>query len=266
MRLPIKIRPGKTRIVSKQQDTTSPKPQLEMIYYTDPLCCWSWAFEPQWRRFLYEFRGKIRYRYCMGGMLPGWKNYNDAINSVTKPIQMGPVWMHAKEISGMPIDYNLWMRDPPSSSYPPCVAVKCATLQSVRAEENYLRLLREALMINGSNISRRSALFEIAEKLANLMTDFDIHRFKEDFMNDNGLQAFKKDLQEVQYYHISRFPTLVIRNADQKGITISGYRPYNLLTENVQQIYELTSRQKINSESYKRYWPFVTERELQEIV
>ena len=23
---------------------------LSIEYYTDPLCCWSWAFEPQWRR------------------------------------------------------------------------------------------------------------------------------------------------------------------------------------------------------------------------
>lgn len=109
---------------------------LEITYYTDPLCCWSWAFEPQWRRFLYEFRGKIRYRYCMGGLLPQWNNYNDAINSVTRPIQRGPVWMHAKQMSGMPIDQNIWMRDPPSSSYPACIAVKCAALQSPYAEES----------------------------------------------------------------------------------------------------------------------------------
>jgi predicted DsbA family dithiol-disulfide isomerase len=237
---------------------------LEVIYYTDPLCCWSWAFEPQWRRFLYEFKGQIRYRYCMGGLLPKWKNYNDSINSVTRPVQMGPVWMHAKEISGMPIDFNIWMRDPPLSSYPACIAVKCAALQSANAEENYLRLLREALMIKGENISKQEMLFETAETLAEMDRRFDIDRFKEDFKNDNGLEAFRKDLQEIQYHRINRFPTLVIKNPTKKGVMISGYRPYSLLTEAVEQISDL-KRIEIKEEEYKSHWPSVTERELQEI-
>lgn len=238
---------------------------LEVTYYTDPLCCWSWAFEPQWRRFLYEFKGKIKYRYCMGGLLPKWKNYNDSVNSVTRPIQMGPVWMHAKEISGMPIEFNIWMRDPPSSSYPACIAVKCAELQSASAEENYLRLLRETLMIKGENISQKEKLFEIAENLANIDSEFSIDRFQQDFENDTGLEAFRKDLQEIQYHHINRFPTLVIRNQMKKGVMISGYRPYSLLMEAIQQITDLEKPKKINVEKYKNQWPFVTERELQEI-
>jgi predicted DsbA family dithiol-disulfide isomerase len=238
---------------------------LDVVYYTDPLCCWSWAFEPQWRRFLYEFKEQIRYRYCMGGLLPKWKNYNDSVNSVTRPIQMGPVWMHAKEISGMPIDFNIWMRDPPASSYPACIAVKCAALQSAQAEENYLRLLREALMINGENISTQEKLFETAESLLEMNLQFDIDRFKEDFKNDNGLEAFRKDLQEIQYHHISRFPTLVIKNPMKKGVMISGYRPYSLLTEAVNQISDFKKTKKIQEEEYKSHWPFVTERELQEI-
>src|SRR5689334_9454281 len=62
---------------------------LTITYYTDPLCCWSWGFEPQWRRLLFEYQGSINHRYCMGGLLPGWKNYHDPINNVSRPIQMG---------------------------------------------------------------------------------------------------------------------------------------------------------------------------------
>lgn len=238
---------------------------LEITYYTDPLCCWSWAFEPQWRRLLYEFNGRIRYRYCMGGLLPGWKYYNDTINSVTRPIQMGPVWMHAKEISGMPIEHNIWIRDPPSSSYPSCAAVKCAALQSSNAEEKYLRLLREALMINGENISRRQTLFEIAKNLQDIVPEFDINRFTEDFENDNGLEAFRKDLQEVQHFHINRFPTLAIKNEHNKGILIPGYRSYSLLIKSLQQVTQVNLDRKIDSKKYKEFWPTITERELSEI-
>src|SRR5436305_1999889 len=91
--------------------------QLQIVYYTDPLCCWSWAMEPQLRRIQFEFR-EISWRYCMGGLLPEWKNYNHEVNSVSRPIQIGPVWMHAGQVSGMPMDTTIWMRDPPQSSYP----------------------------------------------------------------------------------------------------------------------------------------------------
>ena len=238
---------------------------LEITYYTDPLCCWSWGFEPQWRRLLYEYRENIRYRYCMGGLLPTWANYNDAANAVTRPIQLGPVWMHAKEISGMPMDHNIWMRDPPSSSYPACVAVKCASLQSFQAQEMYLRLLREELMINGKNISSRKMLFQIASGLKKNLPGFDVLRFKEDYENDTGLNAFKKDLQEKQYHHINRFPTLVLQNADKKGIVISGYRPYAMLLESIRKIADLQINPTIDKNDYKNYWPSITERELKEL-
>ena len=42
---------------------------LTAVYYTDPLCCWSWAFEPHWRRLRDEFGGALDCRYRMAGMI-----------------------------------------------------------------------------------------------------------------------------------------------------------------------------------------------------
>ena len=238
---------------------------LEVIYYTDPLCCWSWAFEPQWRRLVYELKDKLNYRYCMGGLIPTWKNYNDSINSVTRPLQMGPVWMHAKELSGMPVEHNIWMRDPPSSSYPACIAVKAAGLQSKEAEENLLRLLREAVMIDGANIAKQEVIFSVAEKLANIDQEFDAETFQEDFKGDNAVESFRKDLQEVQMKNISRFPTLIIKNQNNKAILVSGYRPYSFLIKAIKQLGDISELETINTEDYKQYWPSLTHRELQEI-
>lgn len=242
--------------------------QLEVIYYTDPLCCWSWAMEPQLRKLQFKFRDKIAWRNCMSGLLPGWKDYHDEINSVTRPIQMGPVWMHAQQVSGMPMNTLIWMRDPPASSYPACIAVKCATLQSDKCGERYLRLLREALMLREKNISKQNVLIEIAhELLEEPKYNFDIRKFKIDLKNDNGLEAFRKDLQEVQYHHINRFPTLVLKNPGHSGILLTGYRPYSALLEAVKQVapHLEKSCQYINEPDYKNYWGSLTSRELEEI-
>ncbi|HXR84445.1 MAG TPA: DsbA family protein [Hanamia sp.] len=248
-----------------EQSTLNQTGLLEITYYTDPLCCWSWAFEPQWRRLLYELKGKVKYRYCMAGLLPGWNNYNDSVNSVTRPIQMGPVWMHAKELSGMPIEQNIWITDPPSSSYPACIAVKCAAFQSLRAEEHFLRMLREAVMMQGENISKEEVLFSLAEKLEAADAEFKVTKFKEDVKSDRAVEALRKDLQEVQYHNITRFPALVVRNKNNKGVLISGYRPYSVLLDPIKQMIEVKQSKRINPKKYKDHWPFITERELAEI-
>jgi putative protein-disulfide isomerase len=241
--------------------------QVEIIYYTDPLCCWSWALEPQWRKLRYEFAGKIKWQYVMGGLLPSWKNYNDEVNSVSRPIQMGPIWMQVNHVSGMPIPNKIWMVDPPASSYPACIAVKCAQLQSSEAGEIYLRLVREAIMIHEKNIAKQEVLIEVAEQIANnKLTTFDLARFKDDLKNDNGIEAFRKDIQEVQYRNINRFPTLILRQLNQQAVIITGYRPYSALLTAINQVAPNLKKvhTTIDAEAYKQYWGSITQKEVDE--
>jgi predicted DsbA family dithiol-disulfide isomerase len=250
------------------KDTQHKADQVEIIYYTDPLCCYSWAFEPQWRRLRYEFEGKISWQYIMGGLLPSWNNYNDELNSVTRPVQMGPVWMQASHISGMPIPDRIWMENPPASSYPACIAVKCAQIQSGYAGERYLRLVREAIMLHGKNIAEQKVLYDIADDLQKEQPSFDAGRFKADMKNDYGIEAFRSDLQQVQYRNINRFPTLILRQADQPAIMMTGYRPYPVLLDAVKQVAPNLQKVKslVSAEDYISYWGSITQRELDEVM
>lgn len=249
--------------INKHEATLQQADHVKIICYTDPLCCWSWAFEPQWRRLRYEFRDHIWWQYCMGGLISSWDNYNDAVNSISRPLQMGPLWMQAHHVSGMQIQDRIWMNDPPQSSYPACVAVKCAALQSKDAEEKYLRYTREAIMLNGKNIARQNVLFEIAEQLADEL-NFDVQQFKEDYTTGAGIEAFKKDLQQVQYKNINRFPTLTVSNNNKSGIIITGYRSYNSLIDALKNFIPLNSIEQIDIEDYKKYYNHLTEREIEE--
>lgn len=230
---------------------------VQIEYYTDPLCCWSWAFEPQWRRLRYEYSGLVVWKYRMGGLLPNWKGFNDPINTVEKPIQMGPVWMEAHHISGMPINNRIWFDDPPASSYPACIAVKCAELQSPDAAEAYLRRAREAVMAEGRNISKEEVLLSLAEEISNDLPDiFNYEQFYTDMHNEAGLEKFREDLQKARYHQISRFPTLTIKKPDQPGVLIVGYRPYDALVLALEQVAPGISpvRKASNIEDYNTYW------------
>jgi predicted DsbA family dithiol-disulfide isomerase len=168
----------------------------------------------------------------MGGLIPAWNNFNDEVNFVSRPIQMGPVWMHAGQVGGVPIYHRIWMEDPPSSSYPACIAFKAAELQSPLAAEKYLRLLREAVMLHGQNISKKQVLSELAFQLSSEpLLDFDVNRFEEDMINDKALEFFRKDMQEVNNHNLNRFPTLIFRHPPQQAIMITGYRPYEVLLD-----------------------------------
>jgi putative protein-disulfide isomerase len=209
--------------------------RLDVTYYTDPLCCWSWAMEAHWRKVQDKFCDVISVRYCMGGLIESWNNYCDTENAVSKPIQMGPVWMQAAHIGNVAIDNALWVKDPPASSYLACVAIKSAFMQSFLIGEQFLRLLRKEVMENGKNISKLSIIQSLAVFFQNQHSDFDLARFNDDLLNGSGNQAFANDLQEVRYRNISRLPSLSISNGE-RGILLTGYRPYEAILEAVEKL------------------------------
>ncbi|GEO07838.1 DsbA family oxidoreductase [Segetibacter aerophilus] len=242
--------------------------RVEIIFYTDPLCCWSWAFEPQWRKLQYQFRNQIVFRNVMTGLLPSWKNYSDSVYSVTRPQQMGPVWMEASETSGMPMNSRIWVEDPPASSYPACIAVKAVELQSQDAAVKYLRLLREAVMLQGQNIAKQDVLLQVAKTLSNnFRGSIDLDKFANNLTNDNGLEAFRPDWRESQNRNITRTPTLIIRTSGKSAIMLTGYRPYPVLLEALKQVAPTmqSTVEKIDVEGYKHFWGNLTKREIEEI-
>ena len=147
---------------------------------------------------------------------------------------MGPAWLNASRMTGVYIDDKLWVNDPPSSSYPSCIAVKCAGLQSDKCGEVYLQYAREAVMVRGINIAKKESLLRIAAEVANvyplLMNE---EKFEANLASDIAMAAFKLDLQDIKYKGINRFPTLIIRSEGKPSIMITGYRPFDVLLEKI---------------------------------
>lgn len=217
---------------------TIPADRIVVTYYTDPLCCWSWAFESHWQRFCRDYKDVLEYKYVMGGMISSWKTFNDPMNAISTPQQMGPMWMYASQVTGVEMNYTVWHVNPPASSYPACLAVKCAMLQSPEAGEHYLLKVREAVMLRGEDVSRHDVLLRLALQLAKTAPRiFDAEKFNADMKMNAGHATFKADLQQAAYHKIGRFPTLTFVNGKSaKGLMIVGFRPYEALQEVMQQV------------------------------
>lgn len=186
--------------------------------------------EPAWQELLRVYEGNITWRYCMGGLLPDWKSYRDTEQHVSRPFQMGPVWLEAKYISNQPIDETIWFADPPASSYPACLAVRCAALQSAQAEHHYLYALRKAVMAERRNIAKKEVLLAVADEVAVQFPGImDMVKFRADIEMGNSLEDLRADLKEVSYRNIGRFPSLVLHQDNGLGTIITGYRPFEVL-------------------------------------
>ena len=204
--------------------------RLEVEYFTDPLCAWSWAFEAQWRRLRYEFGDRIACRYRMAGMIPDWSRYSDPLNDVGSPAHMGPHWYDLRTRHGVPLDERIWAEDPPASSFPASLAVKAAGRQGEAWGERYLRRLREAVMLERRNVARRGVLVQIAEELAEADDGgWDVGRFARELDEPDTAERFREDVKEARYREIARFPALVLTPAEGRAILLVGWRPYPVL-------------------------------------
>ncbi|MBI2864727.1 MAG: DsbA family protein [Chloroflexi bacterium] len=196
---------------------------VELDYYTDPVCSWCWASEPKLRRLVEEYGEQLHISYKMGGLLESWSAFYDALNDIGKPEQVAPHWADVSRRSGMPVDEELWLEDPPHSAYPANIAVKAAQRQGEAAGERYLRRVREMALTERQNIERRDVLSQAARDVA-----LDLDRFAADLSDPSTEQAFRDDMAEARSQGISGFPTLVFRGRDGRSIVTRGYQPYEV--------------------------------------
>jgi putative protein-disulfide isomerase len=223
---------------SKKNDdfTSNQRDRVMIAYYTDPLCCWCWGMEAHWNRLLEEYGDHISFKYVLGVMIPDWNMYSDPLNSITRPMQMGPVWMHAAQMTQTKINYGIWHTDPPSSSYPSCIAVKCAGLQSPGAEHAYLHRVRKAVMVDGLNISKVEVLTTLAEQLEDEMPEIiSSSKFKEDWKSNAVRNLLRRDMEQAAFYAIGRYPTMTFVRKG-KGLIMTGYRPYEELKKALEKL------------------------------
>jgi predicted DsbA family dithiol-disulfide isomerase len=245
-------------------------PTVEAVFYTDPLCSWSWAFEAPARRLRHELGGQLAWHTVLGGLLPDWESYRDPLNDIGRPTQMGPSWREVHHLSGMPLDDTIWLLDPPASSYPASVAVKAAERQGAAAGEAYLRRVREAVMLERRNVARREVLLALADELAARSAGaFDAARFRADLDGEAALDAFREDLKEVRFRGIGRFPTLLLRlpaGTERRGLIQVGYRPYTALRAALAQLAPDLEplRRAVDVAAYAAAWQGVTAREAAE--
>ena len=171
---------------------------MQVRFYTDPVCVWSWGAEPVLRRLLWEFEGELEFVWVMGGLA---RHYGREYRDEEGAIGSGPDcfadlmshWLNVAGRTGMPCDPRLWTANPIASTYPVCVAVEAASEQGWEAAYAYLRRVREGLFCEGRKLDEHDLL--VAEAAA---AGLDEARFEAALGSDEAAEAFAAHMEEAR--------------------------------------------------------------------
>jgi len=219
--------PGQTSEPQAGIGGTAKKP-VKVVYFTDPICSSCWGIEPQLRRLKLEYGHLIDIEYYMGGLLPDW-SYNSG--GISKPSDVAGHWDEVSHHYQMPIDGDVWLEDPLSSSYPPSIAFKAAQMQDKDKAIRFLRRIREMVFLEKKNITKWEHLRQAASE-----TGLDTFRFKADYEGE-AKTLFANDLAYGKRLGVRGFPTLFFADSNNNQLTLYGVRPYETFEEAVKKLY-----------------------------
>jgi putative protein-disulfide isomerase len=171
---------------------------VEVRYYSDPACTWSWAAEPALRRLIFEFDGELDFVWAMGGLA---RHFGSAYRDSEAGVGNGPDcfadlmshWLNVAGRTGMPCDPRLWTEAPISGTFPACVAVEAASEQGWEAGYRYLRRMREGLLCFRRKLDELPTLVDEAGPAG-----LDVDRFHAALYSDGPTEAFEEHLEEVR--------------------------------------------------------------------
>ncbi|HRP84964.1 MAG TPA: DsbA family protein [Saprospiraceae bacterium] len=217
--------------------------KIRVVYFTDPICSSCWGIEPQLRKLKLEYGEVIDVSYHMGGLLPDW-SYNSG--GISKPSDVASHWDEVSLHYDMPIDGDVWLEDPLSSSYPPSIAFKAAQLQDKDKALDFLRIIREMVFLEKKNITRLQYMSEAAS-----MAGLDTARFKND-IEGRAVSLFEEDLQLARTYGVRGFPTIFLEGKGGAREMVYGARPYAFY-----EVAVLKLAPNVVKQEYSKDWQFL---------
>ena len=171
---------------------------MQVRWFTDPACSWSWGAEPLLRRLIWEFDGELDFVWAMGGLARRYgSSYRDEEGSIGAGADcfadLMSHWLNVAGQTGMPCDPRLWTESPIDSTFPSCVAVEAASEQGWEAAYRYLRRVREGLFCERLRLDDREALVGEAEAAG-----LDRARFEAAFDSPAATRSFEAHMEEAR--------------------------------------------------------------------
>ncbi len=172
--------------------TIADQSTIEVVHFADPWCWWSWGLEPVLQRLKAVYGDQIRVTYKMGGIsndITAWrKEYDVEDDEALK------TWIRdSNSITGMPVDPECYLKTKVRSTWPACVAIKAAELQSKKLAGHLARRLMEEILLRSRNGSEEAVYLEAAREVG-----LDIDLMRSDIESGKAVELFETDHKAMQ--------------------------------------------------------------------
>ncbi len=142
-------------------------------YWSDPLCIWAFVSQPKLDRLLGEKRAalEVHYRVVVVFASVPWRFRDGPWKDVGPEGRATATREIAARFGHDDVDGNVWLEDPPASSWSAGAAVEAVRLAERVGEAPpescaaYQVALRRALFVDNRNVARREVQLEAAESL-----------------------------------------------------------------------------------------------------
>lgn len=207
-----------------------PPSRIEVIWYTDPINVWCWGCEPAIRRVQVRYPDDVSVRLVMGGLFEDFGPIREQWARMSGGRWQDSVLAFLTAVAAhhrMPMDVPRMMAsvDDLNSTWPSCIAVKAAGLQSRSRELPYLRRFREAMYVEGRKATEGKVQVELAKEIG-----LDADAFAHALTDGTAEAAFHADLDLCRSKAVTGFPTFeLIRGA--MSMRLDGWQPWDAFEE-----------------------------------
>ncbi len=211
--------------------------KLTITHFTDPLCFWCYAMEPEMRKIRVLLDDQLDYRIVMGVLssdvreIVGYDSLAQARFELIRN-QMADRILAAAKTIGMPIsvDYLLTCRPEEFVSLPLSMAYCAMWLIDEGVAEAYLRRMRECVYAEGRGLPDMDSLVELAGEFP-----VDVEKFRDNLENGAAVPVLQHGISECRAYSVFAFPTLLLQYGEER-YAMNGYYDYTALKQAIAQL------------------------------
>jgi len=197
-------------------------PELRITYFTDPICIWSWAFEPHWIRLIESIGSQVTFRFRMGGLI--YPEEHNTRNPYTSQDAISGLCADVEEKTGVELSDKVWKIHDVQSTYPACISFHSAVEEGLEKQILFLRRIRQAYLLFGNYFMIESDFYRILEEI-----DLDKESFHYYWQSGIAYKEFMVSLAGNNIYGIHSFPSLMADEPGKTPLFVHGYHHFHRL-------------------------------------
>ena len=211
--------------------------KLVIEHFTDPLCFWCYAMEPEMRKIRVLLDDQLDYRIVMGVLssdvheIIGYDEDAELRYEVYRAM-LANYFRESVKMVRMPLSLDNMLTHGPEDlvSLPLSLAYCAMKMIDKDIAEAYLRRMRERVFAEGCSLSTVDQQVQLASEFP-----IDVEQFRSNLDNPEIATVLQQGVDKCRIYGITAFPTLLLQWGD-KRMMAQGYHTFEELKQAIGQV------------------------------